>query len=161
MKNKISYPDKIGFISSNKGCFLFFSFRQKWDNFYSFVSEFRFFFVFLVPSLILFVDLGLRWKALSHMEILQWYYYFLSFFYSILIYSLLLFSLTLLLSASKRKTYWSILIFSAFGYSSCMVGSYGYFLYAGIMPNFFVFLIFFRNRLIVGPSSRVVSRFRV
>nr|WP_254865685.1 sulfatase-like hydrolase/transferase [Leptospira santarosai] len=145
MKNKISYPDKIGFISNNKGCFLFFSFRQKWDNFYSFVSEFRFFFVFLVPSLILFVDLGLRWKALSHMEILQWYYYFLSFFYSILIYSLLLFSLTLLLSASKRKTYWSILIFSAFGYSSCMVGSYGYFLYAGIMPNFFVFSYIFQE----------------
>ncbi|EMY78057.1 arylsulfatase [Leptospira weilii serovar Ranarum str. ICFT] len=126
---------------------MFSFFRQKLSDFHFFVSrpEFRLFFISLVPSLILFMDLGLRWKVLSQMEALQWYYYILSFLYSILIYSLILFSLGRLFSASKKKSYWIVLIFSAFGYSICMVGSYGYFLYAGIMPNFFVFSYIFQE----------------
>ncbi|EMY25124.1 hypothetical protein LEP1GSC115_4304 [Leptospira interrogans serovar Australis str. 200703203] len=128
-----------------------FFFRQ---NLNSFVSNFgfRFFPLFFVPSLILFLDIGLRWKILSHMETLQVYYYLLSFLYSILIYFLLLFSLSLLDSISNKKVYWVLLIFSSLSYSVCMIGSYGYFIYTGIMPNFFVFPIFFKNLLIAGRS---------
>lgn len=120
---------------------------QKWNDFNSKIStsKFRFLFLLLVPALILFADLGLRWKILSQMETLQWSYYLLSFLYSILIYSLLLFSLDLLSSSSKTKPYWGILAFASFGYSICVIGSYGYFLYAGIMPNFFVFSYIFQE----------------
>ncbi|WP_426489522.1 sulfatase-like hydrolase/transferase [Leptospira interrogans serovar Copenhageni] len=121
-----------------------FFFRQ---NLNSFVSNFgfRFFPLFFVPSLILFLDIGLRWKILSHMETLQVYYYLLSFLYSILIYFLLLFSLSLLDSISNKKVYWVLLIFSSLSYSVCMIGSYGYFIYTGIMPNFFVFSYIFQE----------------
>ncbi|EMO24936.1 hypothetical protein LEP1GSC170_6107 [Leptospira interrogans serovar Bataviae str. HAI135] len=128
-------------------------------NSFVFNPGFRFFPLFFVPSLILFLDLGLRWKILSHMETLQVYYYLLSFFYSILIYFLLLFSLSLLDSVSKKKVYWIFLIFSSLCYSVCMIGSYGYFIYTGIMPNFLFFRISFKNLLIAGRSSALGLRF--
>ncbi|TGL96685.1 DUF229 domain-containing protein [Leptospira barantonii] len=120
---------------------------QKFNNFNTSISKskLRFVFVFLVPALILFADLGLRWKILSQMEALQWAYYLLSFLYSSLIYSLLLFSLFLLFSVSRFRSYWTVLGFAAFAYSICVIGSYGYFLYAGIMPNFFVFSYIFQE----------------
>lgn len=118
-----------------------FFFRQNLNSFVS-NSGFRFFSLFFVPSLILFLDIGLRWKILSHMETLQLYYYLLSFLDSILIYFLLLFSLSLLDSISNKKVYWILLIFSSLCYSVCMIGSYGYFIYTGIMPNFFCFFVY-------------------
>ncbi|PJZ30010.1 sulfatase-like hydrolase/transferase [Leptospira kmetyi] len=126
---------------------MFSLFIQKLNNFNSSISKskFRFVFVFLVPALILFADLGLRWKILSQMESLQWAYYLLSFLYSSLIYALLLFSLFLLFSVSRIRSYWTVLGFAAFAYSICIIGSYGYFLYAGIMPNFFVFSYIFQE----------------
>lgn len=118
--------------------------KQKWNVF---VSDFQFkiFSVFILPSIILFTDLILRWKIVSQMERLQWSYYLLSFFYSILIYSLVLLILNLLFSFSKKRYYWAFLVYASLGYSICIIGSYGYYLYSGIMPNFFVFSYIFQE----------------
>ncbi|PJZ51252.1 sulfatase-like hydrolase/transferase [Leptospira adleri] len=123
---------------------MFSTIKQKWNVF---VSDFQFkiFSVFILPSIILFTDLILRWKIVSQMEKLQWSYYLLSFFYSILIYSLVLLTLNLLFSFSKKRYYWAFLIYASLGYSICLIGSYGYYLYSGIMPNFFVFSYIFQE----------------
>ncbi|TGK14180.1 DUF229 domain-containing protein [Leptospira stimsonii] len=117
--------------------------KKKWNGF---VSDFQFNIVsiFILPSIILLTDVILRWKIVSQMERLQWSYYLLSFFYSILIYSFLLLSLNLLLAFSK-KGYWAFLTYVSLAYSICLVGSYGYYLYSGIMPNFFVFSYIFQE----------------
>ncbi|XDD52022.1 phosphoethanolamine transferase [Leptospira sp. WS92.C1] len=79
------------------------------------------------------------------MEGLQWTYYFLSFLYSVLLYSLILFTLSFLSKTSKKKSYLILLCSVIFFYSICLVGSYGYFSYSGIMPNFFVFSYIFQE----------------
>ncbi|AOP34663.1 sulfatase [Leptospira tipperaryensis] len=118
--------------------------KQKWNFF---VSDFQFKIVsiFILPSIILLTDLVIRWKIVSQMERLQWSYYLLSFFYSVLIYSLILLILNLLLSFSKMRFYWALLVYASLGYTICIVGSYGYYLYSGIMPNFFVFSYIFQE----------------
>ncbi|MBM9578816.1 sulfatase-like hydrolase/transferase [Leptospira sp. 201903070] len=123
---------------------MFSLFKKKWNVF---VSDFQFKIVtiFILPSLILLSDLIIRWKIVSQMERLQWSYYLLSFFYSILIYSFLLLTLNLFLSFSKKRYYWGFLVYISLGYTICIVGSYGYYLYSGIMPNFFVFSYMFQE----------------
>ncbi|MBM9501431.1 sulfatase-like hydrolase/transferase [Leptospira sp. 201903071] len=123
---------------------MFSLFKQKWNVF---VSDFQFKIaaIFVLPSIILLTDLVIRWKILSQMEKLQWSYYLLSFLYSILIYSFILLTLNLFLTFSKRRLYWAFLVYISLGYTVCIVGSYGYYLYSGIMPNFFVFSYIFQE----------------
>nr|WP_246057608.1 phosphoethanolamine transferase [Leptospira gomenensis] len=101
--------------------------------------------VLLLPALVLSADFGFRWKTLFQMEGIQWAYYFLSFLYSIFLYSFLLFSLRILSHRKRGIAFGSLAVFAAFFYSICIVGSYGYFSNAGIMPNFFVFSYIFQE----------------
>ncbi|MDV6236568.1 sulfatase-like hydrolase/transferase [Leptospira ellisii] len=100
---------------------------------------------FFLPVLVLATDFGFRWKVLFQMEGIQWAYYFLSFLYSILLYSFLLFSLHILRLRKGKLAFVFLSSAAAFFYSLCIVGSYGYFNNAGIMPNFFVFSYIFQE----------------
>lgn len=95
-------------------------------------------YVFL-PSLVLFTDFSVRSETLSHFNSKMQGYYLLSVAGSFLFYL----SILLFLNQLARKVSKKVIYFISFGfaivYSFSLIGSYGYFNRANMLPNYFVF----------------------
>ncbi|TGN11942.1 sulfatase-like hydrolase/transferase [Leptospira ilyithenensis] len=97
----------------------------------------------LIPITILATDLGFRFEIVKGLELNQLLFYFASILFSLLLYGFFLISL-LNLYRIKPIYEFLVIIISAF-YTIALIGSYGYFQYSGIMPNFFVFSFIFQE----------------
>lgn len=100
-----------------------------------------------IPVILLLSDLIIRDEVFPGFKTLQWSFYLLSFIYTILLYSALIIGLRFLYFYGNKGLYWTSLLLAAFFYTACMAGSYGYYAYTGIMPNFFVFSFLFQEPL--------------
>ncbi|TGN20104.1 sulfatase-like hydrolase/transferase [Leptospira idonii] len=101
--------------------------------------------VLFIPLLLIGTDLGFRLPILSELDSNKWGVYLVSIAFSALIYLLILFSLiTSKANDRKKLNLFLVILFSLF-YTLTVVGSYGYFHYTGIMPNFFVFSFMFQE----------------
>lgn len=88
-------------------------------------------------------DLGFRFEIVKGFELVQLFFYLSSIFFSVFLYCFFLFSL---IGTNKAKrTYEILLITIAIFYTIAVIGSYGYYQYSGIMPNFFVFSFMFQE----------------
>ncbi|TGK01549.1 DUF229 domain-containing protein [Leptospira langatensis] len=103
--------------------------------------------VWVVPSVILLTDVIVRDEILPSFKPLQWAFYFLSFVYSVILYSAAIIALRLLHQLKSKTIYFIALFFLVNFYTFAIIGSYGYYSYTGIMPNFFVFSFIFNEPL--------------
>lgn len=103
--------------------------------------------IWFIPSLILLTDVIVRDEILPNFKPLQWAFYALSFFYSVILYSAIIILLRNLNLYRFKFFYWSILLLITLFYTATIVGSYGYYSFTGIMPNFFVFSFIFHEPL--------------
>ncbi len=103
--------------------------------------------IWALPALILFTDIIVRDEILPSFKSQQWAFYFLSFLYSIILYSAVIILLRFLSSTQFKVLYWTLLFCITFFYTATIIGSYGYYAFTGIMPNFFVFSFIFHEPL--------------
>ncbi|PJZ71160.1 sulfatase [Leptospira perolatii] len=108
-------------------------------------TRYQKFFVAVVPLIILISDILFRLNTLEEYKRLQWVFYSLSLVYSVLLYSMVLIGLRRLYTQESPIPYRVSLGLATAFYTSVIVGSYGYFSYTGIMPNFFVFSFLFNE----------------
>lgn len=92
---------------------------------------------FAVPLSVIVVDFGLRRRVSSLWGGEEWLYFAISVLFSILLYQVVLFSARKLCRKATGK--WRVAVPAAIGliYSIVVLGSYGYFLNNGILPNYY------------------------
>ncbi|PJZ66779.1 sulfatase [Leptospira wolffii] len=103
--------------------------------------------IWVLPILILSTDFIVRDEILPNFKLLQWAFYVLSFIYSLILYSAVVILLRSLYQFGSKIAYWISLALITLFYTSSIIGSYGYYSFTGIMPNFFVFSFIFHEPL--------------
>ncbi|EMK00333.1 MULTISPECIES: phosphoethanolamine transferase [unclassified Leptospira] len=103
--------------------------------------------VWVLPVVILVSDFIVRDEILPTFKPLQWAFYFLSFVYSVILYSAAIILLRILYKRRSKLAFNIVFFLILSFYTGTLLGSYGYYAYTGIMPNFFVFSFIFHEPL--------------